>query len=307
MTAQVWLGDLLRAVATGVDARRAAELLGLVPHSPTSPPAENTPTVEPPSAPAAATPAPEPVQGAGDAAGLPPRAVPMLSEWSRNVAGSTTNWIAGPSLPLPDDDQSPVRTPLLAPRTTAAVLHTLLSTPAADGELDVDAVIKLWEQGKPVRFLPKKRRPTLRFGVQVLVDVGAGMELFSRDQHDLVTRIRSVAGVEATAVSYFSDAPGRGAGPGTRRTWRDYRPPSRGSRVLVLSDFGIGGPAFHDRRGTPAEWRRFVATVRRAGCSPVGLVPYPPSRWPAWLSSSMPLLLWDRGTTASRVTVAVRR
>lgn len=307
MTTRIWLGDLLRAIAAGAEPRRAAEMLGLVQEStettaaePATVAAEGESAVPPPSpAPAESTGTVEP-----PATGL--RDVPMLPELRREPAG-VTEWAPGPSLPLPGIDQSPEPTPLLAPRTTAAVLHALLATLTADGEPDIAAISDLWAQGRPVRTLPRHPRPTLRFGVQVLVDVGEAMELFARDQHDLVTRIRAVAGVETTSVAYFADVPTRGTGPRGRRTWRDYTPPSRGSRVLLLSDFGIGGPAFHDRRGTPAEWREFVTSVRRAGCSPVGLVPYPPSRWPTWLSASMPVLLWDRATTAGRACVAVRR
>ncbi len=207
----------------------------------------------------------------------------------------------------PAEDQSPEPTPLLTPRTAAAVLHTLLATLTADGEPDVEAVARLWARGKPIRRLPRRSRPTLRFGVQVLVDLGEPMQLFAADQRDLLARIHAVAGVETTSLRYFADVPTRGAGPRGRRTWRPYTPPAAGTRVLVLSDFGLGGPSFYDRRSTPAEWRAFISSVRRAGCSPVGLVPYPSPRWPGWLTAAVPLLMWDRGTTVGRVSVAVRR
>ncbi|HEX8869192.1 MAG TPA: hypothetical protein VF821_26265 [Lentzea sp.] len=304
---QVWLGDLLRAIAAGAEPRRAALALGLVPES--AGVAEPEPVAVDDS-PSAATPvagvAPREPAGNVDAPASASREVPMLPELRREPAG-TTDWAPGPSLALPGADQSPEPTPLLTPRTTAAVLHALLATLTDDGPPDVEAIRDLWARGKPIRTLPRHPRPSLRFGVQVLVDVGEAMELFARDQHDLVSRIRSVAGVETTSVAYFADVPTRGCGPRGRRTWSSYAPPSRGSRVLLLSDFGVGGPAFHDRRSTPAEWRAFITSVRRAGCTPVGLVPYPPSRWPAWLSAAMPVLLWDRATTAGRASTAVRR
>lgn len=307
MVPQVWLGDLLRAIAAGADPHDAAELLGLVARRDCVPPADaGPPEPVPPSGadrPKTAEPLPD---QSGSTSHTPPRAVPMLPELSRGEAGRS-DWTPGPSLPLPAADQSPEPTPLLAPRTTAAVLHTLLATTAPDGDPDVEAVARLWAQGKPVQTLPRTVRPTLRFGVQVLVDIGEAMQLFSRDQSELVAHIRTVAGTEFTSVSYFADVPARGVGRAGRRTWRDYTPPSIGSRVLILSDFGIGGPSTHDSRSTPAEWRDFISAVRKADCFPVGLVPYPSSRWPAWLTSSMPLLLWDRTTTTSDAAVAVRR
>lgn len=308
MKTQVWLGDLLRAVAAGAPPRRAAEVLGLVPE-PTSAPAvvevAAVDTPQPAEEGAARPPVDQPFEPPADDQ-EPPQAVPMLPELSREPVGET-DWTPVPSLALPAEDQSPEPTPLLTPRTAAAVLHTLLSTRTADGEPDVEAVARLWALGKPIRRLPRRSRPTLRFGVQVLVDIGEPMQLFAGDQRDLVARIHAVAGVETTSLSYFADVPTRGAGPRGRRTWRPYTPPAAGTRVLVLSDFGIGGPAFYNRRGGSAEWRAFISSVRRAGCSPVGLVPYPPSRWPAWLTSAMPLLMWDRATTVGRASVAVRR
>ncbi|WP_329790457.1 hypothetical protein V1227_00795 [Lentzea sp. DG1S-22] len=309
MAPQVWLGDLLRAVAAGAPPRRAAELLGLVPEAAPAPAvaelvAAEQPQATPPLPPdPVAKPRAEPPPADEEP---PPQAIPMLPE-SSTLPLRETDWSPLPSLRLPEDDQSPRPTPLLAPRTAAAVLHAVLATFAADGDPDVEAITRSWAQAKPLRTLPVKPRATLRFGVQVLVDTGEGMQLFASDQRDLVARIRSVAGAENVRLLYFSDVPSRGAGSGGRRTWRLYEPPSTGSRVLLISDFGIGGPRFHHRRSTTAEWRAFLAAVRRAGCSPIGLVPYPPSRWPAWLASSLPLLLWDRSTTVSRASVAVRR
>jgi hypothetical protein len=308
MTTQIWLGDLLRAVAAGAPPRRAAELLGLVQEEqPAAEVAEVVEEVTPqPVEEAPSLPAEASAESPGETEQEPPQAVPMLPELSREPTGET-DWTPVPSLPLPAQDQSPQPSPLLTPRTAAAVVHALLSTRTDDGEPDVEAVARLWARGKPVRRLPRLARPTLRFGAQVLVDIGEPMQLFAGDQRDLVARIHAVAGVETASVAYFADVPTRGAGPRGRRTWRPYTQPSAGSRVLLLSDFGIGGPVLYDRRGTPAEWREFISSLRRAGCSPVGLVPYPPSRWPAWLASALPLLMWDRSTTVGRASVAVRR
>ena len=120
------------------------------------------------------------------------------------------------------------------------------------------------------------------------------MELFARDQEELITRIKSVAGAENVAVNFFTDSPMRGAGPGPRRTWRAYHSPGAGCRILVVSDFGIGGPAFHVRRSRLAEWQDFMIQVSRGGCLAVGLIPYPPDRWPGWLCADAAARLGSR-------------
>jgi len=170
-----------------------------------------------------------------------------------------------------------------------------------EGPLDVPAIVEMLARRQVPERLPQKAKPTLRFGVQVLVDLGMSMRPFAGDQVQVVAQVRAIAGPQRTSVRYFSDAPGRGAGPGPRRTWRRYEPPERGTRVLVLSDCGLGGPPLYARRGRPEEWRSLVSDLRRQECDVVALLPVLADRWPSWLSALMPLVCWDRTTTVSKV------
>jgi hypothetical protein len=147
------------------------------------------------------------------------------------------------------------------------------------------------------------RRPvrTLRFGVQVLLDLGTGMELFTRDLHDVVNHVRATVGHEHTEVVYFDNCPVRGAGPGPRWTWREYAPPAPGTRVLILSDLGMGGPNLNPRRSTRVEWECLVRNLAHAQCTAVAFVPFPKQRWPSWAAKLLPLIPWDRQTTAGWV------
>src|SRR5262249_34970166 len=70
---------------------------------------------------------------------------------------------------------------------------------------------------------------------------------------------------------------------------------------LVLSDFGIGGPALYPHRSEPEEWMGLVSDLRRQECDVIGLLPVPPDRWPRWLSTLMPLVCWDGKTTVGMV------
>jgi hypothetical protein len=71
--------------------------------------------------------------------------------------------------------------------------------------------------------------------------------------------------------------------------------------VLLLTDLGIGRPLFARESATPAVWRGFLEELRRAGCAPVALVPYAPARWPPALRRALPIILWDRRTSAGHV------
>jgi hypothetical protein len=194
--------------------------------------------------------------------------------------------------------------PLFAPRSAPAAIATAVATETDDGPIDVEAIVAALARRQPLSRLPRKRQQSLRFGVQILIDIGESMQPFLRDEQVLANQVRRIAGVDRTSVLYFANCPVRGAGPGPRWTWRTYSPPKSGTRVLVISDFGIGGPVLYLERSEEEEWRAFVMTVRRAGCTLIGVVPYPPRRWPHWLTNLLPSVTWDRSTTVARVSVA---
>ena len=128
-------------------------------------------------------------------------------------------------------------------------MQTLIATKTPEGPLDVPAIVEVLARRQVPERLPREAWPTLRFGVEVLVDTALPMRPFEGDQRQVAGRLRLVAGQQRTSVTYFADVPGRGAGPGPRRTWRPYEPPEQGTCVLVLSDFGLGGPALYAHRG----------------------------------------------------------
>ncbi|NUP31743.1 MAG: hypothetical protein HOU01_08495, partial [Streptomycetaceae bacterium] len=196
--------------------------------------------------------------------------------------------------------------PLIAPRSTAAVLQAALSREIADGEPDIPAAVEMLARCRPLDRLPRRPDRTLRFGVQVLVDHGSGMQPFLRDQDELVTRVQNTVGHERTQVMHFEDSPLLGAGCGPRWSWGDYRPPTPGTPVLALTDLGLGGPAPWPRRGSRREWERLAKGLRRAGCPMVVFLPYPRHRWPTWAADAMRLVPWDRHTTVGWVGTHAR-
>lgn len=195
--------------------------------------------------------------------------------------------------------------PLLAQRTAAGILQAAVARRVSEGPLDIPAIVDLLARREPVERLPCELVRTLRFGVQVLIDIGESLQPFGRDQTQLVTEIRKIVGAERVDVLYFADSPARGAGPGAARTWRRYEPPDPGTRVFVVSELGMAGPALHLRRSQPDEWRWLIDELRRHRCDAVALVPLPPNRWSPTLSALLPLVCWDRSTTMNRVLASV--
>ena len=93
---------------------------------------------------------------------------------------------------------------------------------------------------------------------------------------------------------------------GSRTGWPE-RLPGPGTRVLVVSDLGVGGPVLHPQRASVAEWYQVFDEIVRAGCTALALVPYPVTRVPADLIPLLSALTWDRTTTVSTVSALVGR
>jgi hypothetical protein len=315
--ADIWWADLIRArralaptnpaewaeIARVLGHRVAAHQVGVTPPAPAAPaPAQSADTG------ADGRPDQAPWRGTvdrdadGDYADLP------VLEPVAEHAVATPGPGDGEILPVPvaDGTGGHRRRPLLAPRSTDAILQGLLSRAVPDGPPDIAAAIRAIVTATPVNSIPRLPVPTLRFGVQILVDVGDGMRPFRRDQADVVHAVRGVAGAGNTAVRYFAGVPTRGAGPGPRWTWRDYQAPAPGTPVLLLTDVGIGGDPFGARRVTRSEWIAFFDLLARCECRAVALVPYPSRRWPADLPARCAMLTWDRHTTVGHARMVNR-
>jgi hypothetical protein len=191
--------------------------------------------------------------------------------------------------------------PLLVPRWTPAVVAEVAATAASDGQIDAGRTVSLLAAGRPLLDLPRRPIPTVRRGAQVLVDIGYGMLPFAADERQLLASLRVVLGFERVQVLHFEGLPTRGAGTGSRATWRAYEPPARGKPVIVVSDLGTAPPRLEDDSATSEEWLAFAETIRRAGCPLVAFVPYPRRRLPLAVVRAFRVVEWDRTTTATTV------
>lgn len=186
------------------------------------------------------------------------------------------------------------------------ILSSTLATQVPEGDLDVARIVDTVSSGQPLANLPRLPVPTLRQGVQVLLDIGQGMDPFADDQRSLVKDLDNMLADVRLEVLRFTGCPSRGVlGPAATRT-RAWRLPPPGVPLLVVTDLGIGGPLLDHDRPTNAEWLDFAQGVRSAGHTLVGLVPYEASRWPTRLARAMALLHWSERTTVGAVRRALR-
>jgi hypothetical protein len=185
-------------------------------------------------------------------------------------------------------------TPLLRRRTAAAIVHAMVATPLPTAEVAVDTLVDLIATGKPVTSFPSLVRPSLRFGAHVLLDRSEEMYLFHRDQQHLETVIRDVVGKDATRIATFTESP--------LRMRKGTGMPEKGRPVVVVSAFGISSHPV-----AVEDWQRYVAQVRDRGSRVVALVPFARYRWPQWLLDLMPAVTWDRTSTVGSVRAALDR
>lgn len=319
----IWLGDLLRSLArttagTGSDrCRWAAELLSLTDSVPLEAARKEAAPDDQSSSPGdeggKKTADRRTIPVSGPEARLPPDTAVRYAVVETRPAADPSGqaaWIdAAP--PLPDATEAQVRVrpplaPLWHPQTARALISTAMATPRGEGAVDIQEILDQVARLRPLTTLPRLTLSTLRFGVQLLVDRGAGTWPFYRDQESLRRQIQMVVGRDRVETLFFADLPLGGIGPGSRRTWRRrYTPPAAGTPVVLLTDLGIAGRRAFGVGAAAADWSVFADRVRDAGCPLLALVPYGPARWPAGLQQCMTILSWDRSTTVSTIRKTV--
>lgn len=306
---KVFLGDVVRALETLAPTNTAVreQIVGMLgfeqgeEHAPGTVESSLPPSYLP------SEPVPQPVQLPEP---VPEPVEPTSQNWipsTLEALGTTTQEqnLKVPPLPLSAGDTEVVPlpfSPLFAPQWTRAILSATLATNGGDGSLDVEQLVEQLARREPIDHLPRMPAPTLRRGVQLLVDSSEGMAPFARDQAYLQDEIMNVVGADHVTALRFVGCPSRGVGSGPRRRWPAYYdPPPPGTVVLLLTDLGIGRPPLATDYATTTEWEAFAVQVKRARCPVVALVPYAPARYPLALSYMMTIIQWDRHTAVGDV------
>jgi hypothetical protein len=213
-------------------------------------------------------------------------------KWLTDAVGLPT-WSGDGELTPPPID------PLFQPAWTRTLLHAALATGDRDaGEIDEEQTVEKLVRAEPLTSVPRLSRLRLR-DVQVLVDVGESMRPFAEDQDAILKDIKHVMTAQMVQELAFEECPSRGAGRRDEWPRGGYRPPSPGTVVLLLTDFGVG------YRGGPGallgEWQDFAASVLQAGCPLVALAPYAPADIAPSLRRLIAVIPWDRATTTGLV------
>jgi hypothetical protein len=248
--------------------------------------------------------------------GVTPQVPPSLAEppiyvataelsFDRRVATSPPSWLADPAMPpmqpaskapAPNGEAALLHEPLFSRLGERAILSAALATETNEGAIDIRKVESRLAERQSIAVLPRLPSSTLRRGVQLLLDHSETFAPYARDREAVTTAIGNVVGRHGVSWLRFRGSPQRGVFA-PRKQVAPWRPPPRGTVVALVSDVGIGGPAFSPDRAMETEWLEFAAMVQAAGCPLVAFVPFGPRRWPSSLAHAMVLIQWDRATS----------
>lgn len=204
-----------------------------------------------------------------------------------------------------EGEPAPAFFPLLAPLWTRAIITKMLSVETSDGLPDIAKLIEIISSNRPLKEIPRLSLPTLRQGVQVLIDRGPGLVPYLRDQRLLLEQLELLVGKDQVHLWEFVGTPLKHADAVSPLPHSSYRLPPSGMPILMLSDLGIGAPPFEAEVATPEEWLEFVMKVREAKYELLILTPYPPIRCPSALKDHVRIIQWDRETSVSTVLRAL--
>jgi hypothetical protein len=213
-----------------------------------------------------------------------------------------------PKMPEPlkdnpvENEPLPEHNPLLVPIWTRAIITKLLSVEADEGSPDILKLIKIISENQPLRQIPRKSYPTLRRGVQILIDIGPGLVPYIRDQISLLERLEHIVGTDLVEVWDFIGTPLKYSVSHDESLGSKYELPSSGTPILMLTDLGITIPPFATEVTSVDDWIEFAHCVHEAECPLLALTPYDSTRWPNALKDQIEIIKWDRETTVLTVS-----
>ena len=160
--------------------------------------------------------------------------------------------------------------PLLSRLQRRAILATALGVAVPEGGLDIDRIVRTLSQGRPLLELPRLRRRTLRYGVDVWMDRAPWLEPFQGDQHSLVRYLKTLFPSDRVSVRRCRGTPVEIV---PRRRKSSEQRPDPQAAVLVLSDLGAGYRPLDAPPPVRGQWRRFARRQLREQRAALALLP----------------------------------
>ncbi len=164
---------------------------------------------------------------------------------------------------------SPPPPPVVPRQRVGTLLRDAAVTEGGDGELDTDRLTVLIAEQMPLTALPRRPRPTLRRGGQLLLDLSDSMVPLRSDMFALAGRAAAV--IPEAEVWYCSGPPTNGGARPMHRQLQPYDFPRRGSPVIIAGGWWEKERGGARLRAAAIQWRAFASAAREYGC-PVHVV-----------------------------------
>jgi hypothetical protein len=201
----------------------------------------------------------------------------------------------------------PVVAPLFLPRWTTGIITTALAMEKPTGPVDTARLVEqLARMNVPAHF-PRLRRRSVTSGAQVLVDLSEDMLPFREDLIHLLRSLRRALGDDRVNVLRFAGRPMTQIGPGRRDTWHAYEPPPRPRPVLIVSNLRQSDAQFSTEDDFHGEFTTLLDGLDRIRCPVLALVPNSATRMRHRVRRTVPVLEWDRTTSAAVAARATRQ
>lgn len=291
---RIWIGDVIRVLAAvpHTDRQMLLTSLGLqdaggrMPQPRLPVPEQPRPTPPPPASP--------------DQSQMP--LLEILEPVERLASSPVSS--SPPAPRAPTGLVAPIaHSPLLTPGQDRHVLYAALAQPRPTPRLDLKRAIERLARLQPLVPVPFAIRLSLVPGSQLLLDIGAGMELFGADQADVTATAERVLGRSNVHVQQFRQVPTRAAGSGSGPvwTWQPYSPPPPRTPVLFVTDLGLGAPLGDAVPAAPFEWAALFDALSHRDIVPVILIPYRAFRVPRELRQRAVIVSWERDARPRRI------
>ena len=237
---------------------------------------------------------------------VPAHATVATLTGTRPASLQTPHWISA-ATPMPTSEiGTPAEPdPLFEPRQTRNIVSAGVATRVEEGSINVRRILDILASLQPLLSLPRHPIGTLRRGAQVLIDLGTGMMPYAADREQLVVALTHVVGHSRITVRGFRATPLRALEASDDST--AWRLPARGTPVVLVSDFGIGGGRPLHEQTQRRDWLEVARTARAAGCPIIGFIPFGPRRWDRAVAKAITLIHWDRSTSVGDVRRVIGR
>lgn len=194
--------------------------------------------------------------------------------------------------------------PLLNDDWRRTFLQDTVSLFAKEGMVDIEDVINKISRGRPLQHIPYLSEPTMRYGLQLLIDTSSSTSFYSRDIDNVLETLNSLIPSEVLNIYTFEGTPLDGYVYSESYDDEIYQLPSHPQPILIISDLGIGSKSFtkSEYQNYLQSWFKFVQLANERQCKMIVLTPYELQSYPFGLGTKIPMRHWGNINKVSKKT-----